>query len=335
MKYQLTFILLAFFSFAQAQKDVSVEIAHIVDGVNNPFSKNTIYSSTNNGTFSFERFEYYLSSFKITHDGGQEITVPNFYALVDASNGNRSINLGSQNVTNIEKIEFYVGIDSVTNHADPAQYASGHPLAPQSPSMHWGWASGYRFVALEGLSDLDNDGTPEAASQFHAVGDQYFTPVSLTLPAAAVSSSSNSATIYVQFDLDPFLNNVQQGVLSHGASLNIDTLMGNIVDFPVFTVDTTTLTSNTINTPTVDYTWIIMPNPTADVLVVNYTNLDLGSKSSLILTDALGRVILEERIDNQANLSSMSLQGYPNGHYQLSIYTNGSLLTSKKLQIQH
>ncbi|MBK7304311.1 MAG: hypothetical protein IPI90_13940 [Saprospiraceae bacterium] len=25
------------------------------------------------------------------------------------------------------------------------------PLAFQDPSMHWGWTSGYRFIALEGM----------------------------------------------------------------------------------------------------------------------------------------------------------------------------------------
>ncbi|MCH2043295.1 MAG: T9SS type A sorting domain-containing protein [Saprospiraceae bacterium] len=335
MKYQLTFILVALFSLLQAQKNISVQISHVVDGADNPFVENTTYSSANNGTFSFDRFEYYLCNFKIIHDGGQELTVSNLYALINASKGNGAIDLGSYNVTDIEGIDFNVGVDSATNHLDPASYASDHPLAPQNPSMHWGWASGYRFIALEGLYDSDNNGSLDATTEYHAVGDQYFSPVNLILSSQAISENSNDVTLYIQFDLNQLLMNVQQGEQMHGSSPEISQMMDNIVNLPVFSADTTSLTSTVIGTPSVDQVWTIMPNPTTDILVVDYTSLDLGTKASLVLTDALGRVMLDKRINNQATSTHLDLEDYPNGYYYLSVHTDGIVLDTKKIQIQH
>ncbi|MBK7695626.1 MAG: hypothetical protein IPI30_15330 [Saprospiraceae bacterium] len=48
-------------------------------------------------------------------------------------------------------------------------------MAFQDPSMHWGWTSGYRFIALEGMIDNDNDGIPETVFEIHSLGDALYT----------------------------------------------------------------------------------------------------------------------------------------------------------------
>ena len=50
--------------------------------------------------------------------------------------------LGSHDITTLESVRFGVG-RSEHNHLDPSAYPGDHPLAPQLPSMHWGWASRY------------------------------------------------------------------------------------------------------------------------------------------------------------------------------------------------
>ena len=114
-----------------------------------PFALNTGAKNNLNDDFNISRLEYYLSQFTIVHDGGMETNMNNIYALVDASVAT-DIQLGNHNITSVEAVKFYIGVDSATNHTDPASYSSTHALAPKSPSMHWGWASGYRFAALEG-----------------------------------------------------------------------------------------------------------------------------------------------------------------------------------------
>ena len=99
--------------------------------------------------FEFTRLQYYISEISIIHDGGQKTDVEDFWLLVSADQ-DVSASLGVFNIEEVEAIHFYIGVDPGHNHANPADYPTGHPLAPQNPSMHWGWASGYRFIALEG-----------------------------------------------------------------------------------------------------------------------------------------------------------------------------------------
>ena len=100
---------------------------------------------------TIRRMDYYLSGVQITHDGGKVISFPDLYILVslDENQEKTVIDLGNHDVEIIDKITFYLGLDSLTNHSDPALWPVGHPLGPRFPSMHWGWASGYRFIAME------------------------------------------------------------------------------------------------------------------------------------------------------------------------------------------
>ena len=61
-------------------------------------------------------------------------------------------------------------MDSEHNVALINDISLGHPLGPVHPSMHWGWAAGYRFLALEGYSGTNLD----AQSQVHALEDNNF-----------------------------------------------------------------------------------------------------------------------------------------------------------------
>jgi cytochrome c peroxidase len=47
-------------------------------------------------------------------------------------------------------VRFEVGLPTALNAADPAQWAVGHPLHPDTCGLHWGWLGGYVFLALEG-----------------------------------------------------------------------------------------------------------------------------------------------------------------------------------------
>ena len=51
-----------------------------------------------------------------------------------------------------------LGVPPDLNYADPAAYASGHPLNV-SNGTYWTWATGYRFVLFEGRYDSDPSST--------------------------------------------------------------------------------------------------------------------------------------------------------------------------------
>src|SRR6185436_4659856 len=47
-------------------------------------------------------------------------------------------------------VRFRVGVDAKIDASDPAIWPPEHPLHPDVCGLHWGWQSGYVFLALEG-----------------------------------------------------------------------------------------------------------------------------------------------------------------------------------------
>lgn len=47
-------------------------------------------------------------------------------------------------------IRFRVGVDAKTDSTDPQAWPPEHPLHPDVCGLHWGWQSGYVFLAIEG-----------------------------------------------------------------------------------------------------------------------------------------------------------------------------------------
>src|SRR5210317_2115149 len=148
MKQIFTLILGLFMLTVFSQQDVILRLDHTLDGEKLQLDES--YTHPELGyAFSITRLQYYVSEISIIHDGGQITAVEDTWLLVNASEGDDH-NLGGLNITNVEGISFYVGVDHAHNHMDPTIWPAGHPLAPQNPSMHWGWTAGYRFACLEG-----------------------------------------------------------------------------------------------------------------------------------------------------------------------------------------
>jgi Secretion system C-terminal sorting domain len=191
-----------------AQKDLILNINHKLS--DQAFQFNLPDVNNEGNTFSITRLEYYLSNIRITHDGGLIDTAAGVYALVNAGN-NTSIELGSFDISQVEKIEFCVGVNQPENNGDPALWPSDHPLAPKTPSMHWGWAAGYRFVALEGKSGPNLNTT----FQFHALGNQNYYNAFVNTSATEVN---DQLVITLDADYTKALYNidVSQGPTVHG-----------------------------------------------------------------------------------------------------------------------
>ena len=121
--------------------------------------------------FRFNRIQYYMDDFELVHDNGQ-VDTSNAIALVNGLDRKSWVDLGMKTLTSLESLRFGIGVNSAQNHLDPTAYPASHPLAPQNPSMHWGWTSGYRFVAAEGPS---GSSLPLNKNyEFHCLGDQNY-----------------------------------------------------------------------------------------------------------------------------------------------------------------
>jgi hypothetical protein len=210
MKGIYTLILSVCALFALGQSDVYLKINHQLGS--GDFSYNVPGSNDLGNGFKTTRLEYYIAEIAIIHDGGTVTEVDSTWILVDAGSYTNVL-LGDYNISTLEGVRMSVGVEAAVNHNDPTLWPSNHPLAPQWPSMHWGWAAGYRFVCMEGKS-----GAGFAQDfQIHALEDKNYQ--TFTINTAGVTSGSD-ITIELDADYEEALSgiDVSSGLIEHSGN---------------------------------------------------------------------------------------------------------------------
>ena len=263
---------------AFAQKNVILTIQHKLGDAN--FSYNTTNSNDVGSTFKFNRVEYYMSGFTIIHDGGIETPVTtDTYILTDAFM-NAVESLGTFNVTNVEGIKFHIGVPAPINNQDPNQWPMSHPLAPQSPSMHWGWAAGYFFAVADGFSGPNLN----TGFEMHSLGNvNYFEQT------VVVNGENSGDDVYINLDAD-YLEaargiNLNSGPIDHGAGASDLTLLQNFRDHVFSAAASSPLSVNASTTNDLK----VFPNPSNGDFYIN-TNEQIAS---IELFDLTGRKVLD------------------------------------------
>jgi hypothetical protein len=147
---------------------------------NEALTFNELKSVTNSGdTLNFTRISFLLSDFKLEKSNGEIIALNDTNAFISLGI-NRNLLTFKENVPKGEfkKIHFKIGLDSVTNHADPSQYSLTHPLNPIVNQMHWDWAGGYIFMVAEGHFMNNENSNP--IFTYHMANLEYVKLISLT-----------------------------------------------------------------------------------------------------------------------------------------------------------
>jgi hypothetical protein len=96
------------------------------------------------------RIAYLLSDFKLKKADGTWQSVPDAYAYIDAKANNNTFKLENAPEGTFEAISFRIGLLPEINFSNPNLWPAGHPLDPLTNLMHWNWAEGYIFIAIEG-----------------------------------------------------------------------------------------------------------------------------------------------------------------------------------------
>lgn len=313
----LVAILFTFNSFAQ--KKVTLTIKHMLGST--PFAFGTTSTNSLGQSFNITRVDYYISQITIIHDGGKTTSVPNKYILATGS-ANVNEELGTFSVTNVEGIKFHIGVEAPTNNGDPSLWPSTHPLAPKSPSMHWGWSAGYRFIALEGKAGPSLSTTYE----MHGLGNaNYFEQ---TVMAAGVNSGSN-VNINLDADYREGVNgiNVASGPIDHGANATDLELIKNFRD-RVFKPGSGLTTS--IKNIEQDAALSIYPNPSNGIFQIKLANSSSSITAAKVF-DLTGREIMN--IDLK-NIHSAELKIDTKGFYILKLYSDKQNVTSRKIIVE-
>ncbi len=314
----LTFLVAVIMSLgAMAQNMVKLNIHHKLD--NTDFALEAGAKNNIDNDFKYYRLEYYVSEISIMHDGGQETMVEDLWILVDASEAT-SVDLGAYGIDMVEGIKFHIGVDEAHNHLDPASYAAGHPLAPQNPSMHWGWAAGYRFIALEGQGGSSFN----QLFELHGLGDnQYF---QVDVPATA-SASNGTVSINIDADYTRALENiaVNSGVIAHGEVGDAIVALENFRDH-VFTASALTTNTNEANGLN---QFSVFPNPVENGLAFIALDIQEDIAVDISVSNILGKQIFETKnISGQQNLE-WSVPG--SGVYFVQVMQAGKVIATQKL----
>jgi hypothetical protein len=225
VKKLICFFLLVFPAVCFSQTEVNLTIYHKLGATDFGYyfpSQN----NTPNGNFKLTRMEYYLSNFSLIYDGGQTLSIADTIVALVKAGQPTTISLGSFTVSNIEGIKFFVGVPKNYNHKDPALQANGSALAYQAPSMHWGWISGYQFIALEGLTSP----TMNELTELHSFGDDNYYETSVFSPGTLYNGAYY---ININANYNRALENIDisTGLIVHGDFLQANTLIENFNNY--------------------------------------------------------------------------------------------------------
>lgn len=311
----LAFALLSVSS--NAQVNTELRIYHMLG--TQAFQMSTTAQNNLGFDFQVERLQYYVSNFSVVHDGGTETAINvDTIALMNAADGPYStIELGSLNITNVEGVKFYIGVPQPTNNGDPSLYGPDHPLAPQSPSMHWGWASGYRFLAYEGTGGMNFS----QIFQMHGLGNTNYFQASVVATGELISGN-----LVIALDADYVRGvddiNVSNGVIAHGVDQEDLTALENFRDF-VFSASTQDLYASIENLDA--SAWSIYPNPSVSGNVT--VDFDKFEIDQIRVTNIAGQEIGLFEVVN----SSVSMELAESGVYFVSLLKDGKSLSTKRI----
>ena len=265
--------------------------------------------------FKLNRIEYYMDEIILVHDGGSSDTAAAL-ALVDGFS-ETSLNLGTFTVHSLESIRFAIGVNASLNHLDPTTYNPNHPLAPKSPSMHWGWTAGYRFIAAEGMGGS----TFNQIFEFHGLGDGNY--AHLTLPTLGTPVGSDTLLITITANYNELFRgiNLGSGPISHGETGGAAQTLHNINNYVFTSSEGNAAMGLTEKTPVVS----IYPNPSNGHFIIE--SLVAGTYEVL---DVQGRKIMKGTLDLGANEVNLNA----NGLFLICISSLEGQTTVRKLHVE-
>ena len=315
-------------ALAQSQSDVQFTFQHQADGV--PLVLNqTVFSIWNGKKVLLTRAEFYLSKIELTKEDNTKLPLTDQYLLVQAHKPDTILAAGAWPVEQIRGLNLYIGVDAAHNHLDPATFPATHPLSPQDPSMHWGWTSGYRFMAIEGRVDNNNDGIPESVFQWHNLGDPLYTGIKL---GQTIVAQNGKLTIPILLDYSKLFNtlDLEINLVQHGSAAPNIQMMSNAAGQGFLKLANTSGSSEDEAAARIGLT----PNPADQVIRLDYAQLG-QAPLRLRLCATTGQILRQYDHLPEAGFFEIETAGLPNGLYRLIFETKNGFVARKSVLVQH
>jgi hypothetical protein len=185
-------------------KEVMLVVKPTING--NAVQLDTPYD-INGQTVSFQFLKFYLSGIELIDDAGT-ILADNDGEPILASTEQNAVIIGSTEASHLHMLRLDVGLDSLTNHANPL--TADEPL--DDVEMHWNWnpMAGYKFVRM----DYTLNGV---AYESHAATDMLFRE-DVAIDAHSVSTAGDHIHLELTVDIAEMVADMdfpEEG--SHGA----------------------------------------------------------------------------------------------------------------------
>ena len=235
MRFLLIVLLFPILGFSQ--KDLFLTLKPVFG--TQDYQMQTNYVGNNGKVVKLNYLKYYLGDLSIVHDGGQILDLSESVYLIGDTTF--TLFLGQQTVNQIEEVNFLVGVPSRFNTQagslaqDISLYPEFSALSFQSPSMYWGWSSGYMHMITGGKADGNNDNIPESYFELHNLGNNNQQMVTNNNVIQA-NTSANQVELNFDCHIDRWLNGINLatlGILHDETGLNI-TAMQNVNTQVVF-----------------------------------------------------------------------------------------------------
>ncbi len=172
------------------EQPISVEFEHLgSDGAALVYGK--AYRNAAGQPYVIDSLKYYVSNVKLTRADGSIWTAPKAYYLIRATSApadNQVIEIPAVPLGTYKSLTFSVGVDSLANH-------TGDKPGVLNPiyNMFWSWASGYKFLVMEG--EYRPVGDTARALTYHIGRDENFRPMTVTLPLPATTPATVTGNI--------------------------------------------------------------------------------------------------------------------------------------------
>ncbi len=134
-------------------------------------------------------------------------------------------------------LKLKMGLDYDINHGDPAAWPTTHPLSTNVTSLHWGWAGGYIFQALDGRWKKTGDVDFTKTFSFHTATDNFVRNFSMAYPTSGSEvyfelKEGQQLVLSLEYHLDQVLGNREMaaGSVSHSSGTNEVKLMQSLLD---------------------------------------------------------------------------------------------------------
>lgn len=196
-----------------------------------PFNMAANYTDGLGHAIRFSTLKFYVSDVHLEDDDSNMVAeYHDTYLLVDGSAASNVFTLGTMPPGHVHMVNFSLGLDSATNHADPLTAA--YPL--NVPGMHWSWnpMAGYKFLNMEGIVDGNGDGDVDDSEDipftYHCATDALLREKHVHIHTDVTSGST--VTLAMKVDVQVLLNGLDllTNSVAMGGGANNQAAMNNL-----------------------------------------------------------------------------------------------------------